>query len=149
MPRAGTVQFAAQRAGLSASFLDDVAAGFTDAAPVRGQFVDDLIAGVVPRGHPIMRAYFPRCYVDVNREPYELDPRMFDGRLPSFANTRSMRVAGGLGTVARVVGDAQEIYDQRIAVAEAMRGSRASTSRTIGRCGGCSCGCIATSAPPC
>src|SRR6516225_9568418 len=47
---------------------------------------------------------------DVNREPYELDPRMFDGRLPSFANTRSMRVAGGLGTVARVVGDAQEIY---------------------------------------
>src|SRR5579871_2785814 len=84
-------------------------------------FVDDLIAGLVERGHPIMRAHFPRCYVDVNREPYELDPRMFDGRLPSFANTRSMRVAGGLGTVARVVGDAQEIYDQRISVGEALR----------------------------
>jgi N-formylglutamate amidohydrolase len=83
-------------------------------------FVDDLIAGLVERGHPIMRAHFPRCYVDVNREPYELDPRMFDGRLPSFANTRSMRVAGGLGTVARVVGDAQEIYDQRISVSEAL-----------------------------
>ena len=68
-----------------------------------------------------MRAHFPRCYVDVNREPYELDPRMFDGRLPSFANTRSMRVAGGLGTVARVVGDAQEIYDQRIPVDDAIR----------------------------
>src|SRR5437660_5476706 len=84
-------------------------------------FVDDLIVGVVRRGHPIMRAHFPRCYVDVNREPYELDPRMFDGRLPSFANTRSMRVAGGLGTVARVVGDAQEIYGQRIPVDDAMR----------------------------
>ena len=46
---------------------------------------------------------------------------MFDGRLPSFANTRSMRVAGGLGTVARVVGDAQEIYDQRISVDDALR----------------------------
>jgi N-formylglutamate amidohydrolase len=57
----------------------------------------------------------------VNREPYELDPRMFDGRLPSFANTRSMRVAGGLGTVARVVGDAQEIYDQRIPVDDALQ----------------------------
>ena len=68
-----------------------------------------------------MRAHFPRCYVDVNREPYELDPRMFDGRLPSFANTRSMRVAGGLGTVARVVGDAQEIYDQRIPIDDALR----------------------------
>lgn len=84
-------------------------------------FVDELMAGVVGRGHPLMRAHFPRCYVDVNREPYELDPRMFDGRLPSFANTRSMRVAGGLGTVARVVGDAQEIYQERLPVTEALR----------------------------
>lgn len=83
-------------------------------------FVDELFLGVVERGYPLMRAHFPRCYVDVNREPYELDPRMFDGRLPSFANTRSMRVAGGLGTVARVVGDAQEIYDQRIPVDDAL-----------------------------
>jgi N-formylglutamate amidohydrolase len=84
-------------------------------------FVDELVVGVVRRGYPLMRAQFPRCYVDVNREPYELDPRMFDGRLPSFANTRSMRVAGGLGTVARVVGDAQEIYGQRIPVDDAIR----------------------------
>jgi len=84
-------------------------------------FVDELAMGVVGRGYPLMRAHFPRCYVDVNREPYELDPRMFEGRLPSFANTRSMRVAGGLGTVARVVGDAQEIYGQRIPVDDAIR----------------------------
>jgi N-formylglutamate amidohydrolase len=84
-------------------------------------FVDELVAGVVREGFPMMRAHFPRCFVDVNREPYELDPRMFEGRLPSFANTRSMRVAGGLGTVARVVGDAQEIYDQRIPVDDALR----------------------------
>src|SRR5262245_15359380 len=84
-------------------------------------FVDDLVMDVVKRGYPLMRAHFPRCFVDVNREPYELDPRMFDGRLPSFANTRSMRVAGGLGTVARVVGDAQEIYDQRLSVDDALR----------------------------
>src|ERR1043165_8038054 len=84
-------------------------------------FVGELIEGVVARGHPVVRAHFPRCYVDVNREPYELDPRMFDGRLPSFANTRSMRVAGGLGTVARGVGDSQEIYGQRIPVDDAIR----------------------------
>src|SRR5512133_4188098 len=84
-------------------------------------FVDELSLGVVREGFPMMRAHFPRCFVDVNREPYELDPRMFDGRLPSFANTRSMRVAGGLGTVARVVGDAHEIYDQRIPVDDALQ----------------------------
>jgi N-formylglutamate amidohydrolase len=101
-----------------------LAASRLDIATLRrseDSFVDDLIAGMVACGFPLMRAHFPRCFVDVNREPYELDPRMFEGRLPSFANTRSMRVAGGLGTVARVVGDAQEIYDQRIPVDDALQ----------------------------
>jgi N-formylglutamate deformylase len=96
-------------------------------------FVDELAFGVVERGYPLMRAHFPRCYVDVNREPYELDPRMFEGRLPSFANTRSMRVAGGLGTVARVVGDAQEIYGQRIRSTTRSGASRGCTSPTTAR----------------
>lgn len=101
-----------------------LAAARLDLATLRrseDSFVDELVLGVVEFGLPLMRAHFPRCYVDVNREPYELDPRMFDGRLPSFANTRSMRVAGGLGTVARVVGDAQEIYDRRLPVDDALR----------------------------
>src|SRR5690349_8228743 len=83
-------------------------------------FVGELIEGVVARGHPVVRAHFPRCYLDVNREPYELDPRMFDGRLPSFVNTRSMRVAGGLGTIPRIVADGQEIYRGRLTVTEAL-----------------------------
>src|SRR5215213_6070780 len=84
-------------------------------------FVDDLALGVVGRGYTLMRAHFPRCFVDVNREPYELDPRMFEGRLPAFANTRSMRVAGGLGTIPRIVADGQEIYGAHLAADEALR----------------------------
>lgn len=83
-------------------------------------FVDTLFAGVAQSGMAFMRAHFPRCYLDLNREPYELDPRMFEGRLPAYANTRSMRVSGGLGTVARVVGESQEIYGRRIPVDEAI-----------------------------
>jgi N-formylglutamate deformylase len=83
-------------------------------------FVDELFAESVRLGVPMMRAHFPRSFLDVNREPYELDPRMFEGRLPAFANTRSLRVAGGLGTIARVVGDAREIYDRRLPVDEAL-----------------------------
>jgi N-formylglutamate amidohydrolase len=83
-------------------------------------FVDELLAPCVALGAPLMTANFPRAYLDVNREPYELDPLMFDGRLPSFANTRSLRVAGGLGTIPRVVGESQEIYSESIPVAEAM-----------------------------
>ncbi len=120
---AGPVLFNSPHSG-STYPRDFLAASRLDMGTLRrseDSFVDELIAGVVERGFPLMHAHFPRCFVDVNREPYELDPRMFEGRLPSFANTRSMRVAGGLGTVARVVGDAQEIYDQRIPVDDALR----------------------------
>ena len=82
--------------------------------------MDELIGDLSDRGFPTVRVNFPRSYVDVNREPYELDPRMFTGRLPSFANTRSMRVAGGLGTIPRVVGDGQEIYRERLSVDDAL-----------------------------
>jgi len=81
-------------------------------------FVDKLFARVTELGAPLLCANFPRAYLDVNREPYELDPRMFDGTLPSFCNTRSIRVASGLGTIARVVGESQEIYGRRLSVDE-------------------------------
>jgi N-formylglutamate amidohydrolase len=84
-------------------------------------FMDELIAGLSGLGFATVSVNFPRSYVDVNREPYELDPRMFTGRLPSFANTRSMRVAGGLGTIPRVVGDGQEIYSERLSIEEALQ----------------------------
>src|SRR6201987_161993 len=103
------------------AFLDAARLDLATLRRSEDSFVDELALGVIERGHPVMRAHFPRCYVDVNREPYELDPRMFEGRLPSFANTRSMRVAGGLGTGARVVGDAQAIYGHRIPFDDATR----------------------------
>ncbi|MDX6807124.1 N-formylglutamate amidohydrolase [Terrihabitans rhizophilus] len=83
-------------------------------------FVDELFRPAAELGVPLMRALFPRAFLDLNREAYELDPRMFDGRLPSYANTRSLRVAGGLGTIARIVGDSQEIYAGRLPVQEAL-----------------------------
>lgn len=83
-------------------------------------FVDELFLGVVGLGAPLMRAHFPRAYLDVNREPYELDPAMFSGRLPAYVNARSIRVAGGLGTIARVVADSEEIYRDRLTVKEGL-----------------------------
>jgi N-formylglutamate amidohydrolase len=111
-------------------------------------YVDRLFAHSVALGAPLLVAEFPRAFLDVNREPYELDPRMFEGRLPPFANTRSMRVAGGLGTIPRIVGDAHEIYFGRIPVEEALTridrlyrpyhaGLRALVQRTQGAFGTC------------
>jgi N-formylglutamate amidohydrolase len=100
---------------LRASRLDRLAIRRSEDA-----FVDELFAGVVELGAPLLRARFPRAYLDVNREPYELDPKMYEDRLPPYANSRSIRVAGGLGTIARVVGESQEIYRGRLPVREAL-----------------------------
>ena len=83
-------------------------------------FVDELFAGVVQLGAPMLAAQFPRAWLDVNREPYELDPRMFDGPLPPFANIGSMRVAGGLGTIPRLVAENMDIYRGRLSVEEGL-----------------------------
>jgi N-formylglutamate amidohydrolase len=112
VPHAGAIYPAAF---LAASRLDAVALRRSEDA-----FVDELFASVMGLGAPLMTAHFPRAFLDLNREPYELDSRMFDGRLPSFANTRSMRVAGGLGTIPRIVADGQEIYRSRLPVDEAL-----------------------------
>ena len=82
--------------------------------------VDELFASAVPLGCPLLVANFPRAFLDVNREPYELDPAMFSEELPAFANTRSARVAGGLGTIARIVSETETIYAEKLAVSDAL-----------------------------
>jgi N-formylglutamate amidohydrolase len=111
-PHSGNVY---PRRFLEAARLDEAALRRSEDA-----FVDSLFGGVTALGAPLIKARFPRAYLDLNREPYELDPHMFEGRLPAFANTRSLRVAGGLGTIARVAGQSQEIYARRVPVEEAI-----------------------------
>jgi N-formylglutamate amidohydrolase len=82
-------------------------------------FVDELFSGAIRLGAPMLAANFPRAYLDVNREPWELDPRMFAEALPAFANIRSPRVAGGLGTVPKLVGEGLDIYPGRLPLVEA------------------------------
>ena len=82
--------------------------------------VDELVSAAAALGAPLLKANFPRAWLDVNREPYELDPKMFDSSLPTYANVRSVRVAGGLGTIPRIVAESEEIYAAPLSVDEAL-----------------------------
>ena len=63
---------------------------------------------------PLLAARFPRSFVDANREPYELDPGMFEGPLPRPLNHRTTRVAAGLGMIPRVAASGEAIYRGRV-----------------------------------
>jgi N-formylglutamate amidohydrolase len=81
--------------------------------------IDELIAAAPGFGHTLISAQFARAYLDVNREPWELDPAMFEDELPSFAKARTARVAAGLGSIARIVCEGQEIYARKLTFADA------------------------------
>ena len=100
-----------------------LAASRLDAQAIRRSedtHMDTLMLEAAALGAPLLRANFPRAWLDVNREPYELDPKMFAGALPTYANIRSLRVAGGLGTIARIVAEREEIYARPLPVDAAL-----------------------------
>lgn len=103
------------------SFLAESRLDITTLRRSEDAYVEELFAAASDIGAPLLHAHVPRAYLDLNREPFEFDPKLFNGPLPSFANTRSLRVAAGLGTIPRVVADAREIYQQRLSIPEAMR----------------------------
>lgn len=83
--------------------------------------VDELFMGCLSAGAPLLRALCPRAYIDLNREPFEFDPRMFEGDLPGYMNTTSPRVAGGLGTIPRLVAEGKEIYREKLSLEDALQ----------------------------
>jgi len=83
-------------------------------------YVDELFAGAAAHGACVLSATIARAYLDLNRDPAELDPEMFEQR-PPHALAGSARVQAGLGAIPRVSGDGQVIYRQRLTLADAAR----------------------------
>ncbi len=93
-----------------------------DASAIRKSedaYVDGLIERGPQHGASLIAAQLARVYMDVNREPWELDPAMFEDELPAYARSRSARVAAGLGAIARVVREGEEIYARKLCFADA------------------------------
>jgi N-formylglutamate deformylase len=128
---------------LAAARLDPVSLRKSEDA-----FVDELFGAAPDFGAPLLAAHFPRAWCDANREPWELDPGMFDAPLPDWVNSASPRVGAGLGTIARIVASGEAIYDRRLSFGEAesriracwepfhvaLSGLIAQTQATFGHC---------------
>lgn len=97
-----------------ADFLEQAIVPLSALRRAEDAFVDELFAAAPALGMPFLAARFPRSYVDANREPYELDPGMFEGPLPRPLNHRTTRVAAGLGMIPRVAASGEAIYRGRV-----------------------------------
>ena len=113
--------FASPHSGRSypASLLENTRLDATTLRRSEDAFVDELFAGVVPLGAPLLAAQFPRAFLDVNRSSAELDAAMFDAPLGVPVDTPTPRVTAGLGVIPRIVRDGAEIYRGKLDTSEA------------------------------
>jgi N-formylglutamate amidohydrolase len=84
-------------------------------------YVDELFAGAAAHGATLLSANVARAYVDLNRDPGELDPDMFEQPPPAPPGAASPRVQAGLGAIPKISGDGQSIYRTKLSLADAER----------------------------
>lgn len=84
-------------------------------ASAEDALVDRLIAPGVGQGAVLIRGCLGRAYLDLNRDPADLDPALTDG-VPETGV--SARTAAGYGVVPRLSGDGRPLYDRRLSRVE-------------------------------
>ena len=102
------------------SFIENSALDGAQLRRSEDAYVDELFAHVADQGAHFIHSLVPRAYLDLNRHPYELDPKLFHQPLPEFCNSDSLKVKSGLGVIARIVAEGCEIYKEPLVLDEAL-----------------------------
>jgi N-formylglutamate amidohydrolase len=82
------------------------------------KYVDELYAAAAPLGFSVVKANFPRAYVDVNRHQHDIDPAMIADPDGWYARLQPTAVEGG-STLFWSLAKERPIYDRKIGHAEA------------------------------
>lgn len=107
VPHAGRLYPQAARAALQA--------GEATVRSLEDPLVDQIVAGAETLGAAVIACNVARAYVDVNRDPTEIDPVLVeDARL----GRDTPRTRAGLGVVPRLGGDARALHRIRLPQAE-------------------------------
>lgn len=77
--------------------------------------VDRLITAGPEHGATLVLARLGRAYVDLNRDPADLDPQLIEG----LDHPASPRSAAGYGVIPRLTGDGRSLYSRRLTLEEA------------------------------
>lgn len=116
--RPGRFVFASPHSGIV--YPDDMAASpHLDQAGLRSAedaLIDRLIASGPSQGASVIAATVGRAYLDLNRDPDELDPTLIEG---VEAGAATLRTSAGYGVVPRLSGDGHALYDRRLSRDEA------------------------------
>lgn len=83
-------------------------------------FIDELFGHVTVLGAVLVKATFPRTYVDPNRSTEDVEIAALDGDWPGPVNN-SVKTKRGAGLIYTKVHGEERIYDRKLSVAEVQR----------------------------
>jgi N-formylglutamate amidohydrolase len=89
-------------------------------ATAEDTLVDDLFESVPANGGVLLKALFPRSYIDVNRAESDIDEDLLSEPWP-LPVARDGRAAAGYGLVRRLIRPGFPIYDRTLGAAEIQR----------------------------
>lgn len=114
----GRFVFASPHSG--AIYPDDMGADPTlDPIALRSAedaWVDQLIAPGSEHGASLLLGRLGRAYIDLNRDPTDLDPELIEGLDPKAGTARTL---AGYGVIPRLTGSGQPLYDRKLSQSEA------------------------------
>lgn len=96
------------------SLLQNICVPLIDLRRTEDAYVDHLVANAPSLGATLMTATHARAYIDLNRDPRELDPGMFDGTPPGPVTPATPRVQAGLGCLPRIGAAGDAIYAKKL-----------------------------------
>lgn len=97
-----------------ASMLEALCVPLIDLRRTEDAFVEELFGAAPAAGATLIAARYGRSVADLNRDPRELDPSMFEGSPPRSCGLPTARVEAGLGCLPRVAARGEEIYARRL-----------------------------------
>lgn len=99
------------------SLLADAAVPEARLRQLEDRHADALVAKALALGATAIVATRARAWIDLNRDPREMDPGMIEGPLPGGLHA-SARTRAGLGLVPRRLGGSLELWRRKLSAAE-------------------------------
>ena len=106
---------------LPPGFLSAAALDMDGLRRAEDAYVDELLAPAAASGAPLITARWARAYVDLNRDPLEIDLSMLSDPAALGPVKTTERVRSGLGVLPRLTGPGLHIYRDRITSAAVLQ----------------------------
>jgi len=96
----------------SRDFLKNILLSKKELEYSEDNYVDKILDKTLNNNFSFVKANFPRSFIDVNRNPLEIDPLMLSSPIPKFSEANSIKSRNGIGVIHRVSYNGNEIYDR-------------------------------------